>query len=416
MKFVSTMALGLALALGATATIGTQPAVAAMEKKAKPASFNLSKGVREAVAAAQTALAANDTATAGAKLAEAKAAASTPDDNYVIGSLNYDLGRKTNNNAQQLEGIDAMLASGKVDAAQQPNFYLAQGQLAYQAKQMAKAEQAIGQAVQLGVADPNAYALLVEAKNANGKPAEAVETLEGAVAKQKAAGQAVPSEWYGRGLSIALKAKPKDAPTQAKLAAATSRLAQSWIEAYPTKTNWRDTLIIYRDLNKIEPDQELDLMRLMRTAGALNGERDYMDYVQATYLKFPAEAKAVLEEGSTAGFVNLKAGTGKELYDLVKGKIAADKASLSKSAATGRAALGAGDAYLGYGEWANAIEMYRMALSKGGVDANVVNTRLGMALARSGQKDAAKQAFSQVTGPRAGLAKYWTIYLDKSAA
>ena len=40
MKFVSTMALGLALAFGATATLGT-PAMA-KEKAAKPASFNLS--------------------------------------------------------------------------------------------------------------------------------------------------------------------------------------------------------------------------------------------------------------------------------------------------------------------------------------------------------------------------------------
>jgi tetratricopeptide (TPR) repeat protein len=416
MKFVSTMALGLALALGATTVAGVAPA-AAKEKKAKPASLNLTKGVRDAVAAAQAALAANDTATAGAKLAEAQAASATPDDKYVIGSISYDLGRKTNNMAQQMEGIDAMLASGKVDAAQLPNFYLAQGQMAYQAKQFAKAEAAIGQAVQLGVSDPNAYALLVEARNQNGKPAEALEALEAAIAKQKAAGQAVPNEWYGRGLSIALSAKPKDPATQAKLAAATGRIAESWIAAYPTKTNWRDTLVIYRDVNHIDSDQELDLMRLMRTAGALNGERDYMDYVQATYLKFPGEAKAVLEEGAAAGFVNLNSpGNAKEIYVIVKGKIAADKASLAKTVSTGKNALANGDAYLGYGDWATAAELYRTALAKGGVDANVVNTRLGMALARAGQKDAAKQAFSQVTGPRAGLARYWTIYLDKSAA
>lgn len=416
MKSVSTMALGLALALGATVTLGAQPAFAKEAKKAKPAKITLSKGAREAAAAAQTALAANDTATAATHLAALKAAATTEDDKYFYGSLTYDLGGKTKNPAQQLEGIDAMLASGKVDSAQQPNFYFAQGQLAYQNKQMAKAEAALKQAIQLGAPDPSAYALLIEALNHNGKPAEAVETLEAVVAKQKAAGQAVPSEWYGRGLSIALAAKTKDPATQAKLAAATGRLTQSWIESYPTKTNWRDTLIIYRDVNKIDADQELDLMRLMRTAGALNGERDYMDYVQATYLRFPGEAKAVLEEGSQAGFVNLSAGNAKEIYVIVKGKIAADKASLSKSAASGRTALATGDAYLGYNDWASAIELYRMALAKGGVDANVVNTRLGMALARSGQKDAAKQALAQVTGPRAGLARYWMIYLDKSAA
>lgn len=413
MKFVSTMALGLALVCGAAVSLGA-PAMA-KEKEPKPPTFNLSKPVREAVAAAQKALAANDTATAAAQLATAKAAAATPDDNYVIGSIAYDLGRKANNMAQQLEGIDAMLASGKVDAAQQPKFYLAQGQMAYQAKQYAKAETALDQAVRLGASDPNVVALLVEAKNQNGKPAEALEALEAGIAKQSAAGQAVPNEWYGRGLGIGMGAKQKDPATQAKLAASTGRIAQSWIAAYPTKSNWRDALIIYRDVNKIDPDQELDLMRLMRTAGALKGERDYMDYVAATYLKFPGEAKAVLEEGSAAGFLNLGAGNPKELYTLVKGKIAADKASLSKAATTGKSALSNGDAYLGYGDWTTAADLYRTALSKGGVDANVVNTRLGMALARAGQKDAAKQAFSQVTGPRAGLAKYWTIYLDKSS-
>ena len=415
MKFVSTMALGLALAFGATVTLGAQPAMAKEKKAAKPAGFNLSKPVREAVAAAQTALAANDTTTAATQLATAKAAASTPDENYVIGSISYDLGRKTNNLVQQMEGIDAMLASGRVDAAQQPNFYLAQGQMAYQAKQFAKAETALDQAVRLGVSDPNVFALLVETKNQNGKPAEAVEALEAGIAKQAATGQAVPNEWYGRGLSIALGAKQKDPATQARLGAASTRIAQSWISAYPTKTNWRDALIIYRDVNRIEPDQELDLNRLMRTAGALKGERDYMDYVMATYLKFPGEAKAVLEEGSAAGYVNLGAGNPKEIYAIVKGKIAADKASLSKAPSTGKSALANGDAYLGYGDWAAAADLYRMALAKGGVDANVVNTRLGMALARAGQKDAAKQAFSQVTGSRAGLAKYWMIYLDKSA-
>jgi hypothetical protein len=215
---------------------------------------------------------------------------------------------------------------------------------------------------------------------------------------------------------MALSSKAKDPATQMSVAAAAGRIAQEWIAAYPTKTNWRDTLIIYRDINKIDSDQELDLMRLMRTAGALKGERDYMDYVQATYLKFPAEAKAVLEEGGAAGFVNLSSGNAKEIYAIVKGKIAADKASLTKTAASGKSALSTGDAYLGYNDWATAADLYRQALAKGGVDANVVNTRLGMALARAGQKDAAKQAFSQVTGARAGLAKYWMIYLDKSSA
>ena len=37
-------------------------------------------------------------------------------------------------------------------------------------------------------------------------------------------------------------------------------------------SNWRDSLITFRDLHKIDSDFELDLMRLMRTAKALKGE------------------------------------------------------------------------------------------------------------------------------------------------
>ncbi len=55
MKFVSTIALGLALATG-SAVIGTAPAMAQKQKAAKAPKFDLSKPVREAVGAAQAAL------------------------------------------------------------------------------------------------------------------------------------------------------------------------------------------------------------------------------------------------------------------------------------------------------------------------------------------------------------------------
>jgi len=44
-----------------------------------------------------------------------------------------------------------------------------------------------------------------------------------------------------------------------------------------------------------------------------------------------------------------------------------------------------------------------------------VNTRLALAYAKAGQKDAAKQALAQITGPRAGLAKYIAIWIDQKA-
>ena len=50
------------------------------------------------------------------------------------------------------------------------------------------------------------------------------------------------------------------------------------------------------------------------------------------------------------------------------------------------------------------------------MDANEVNTRLGIALAAQGDKAGAKAAFDAVQGqPRADLAGFWKTYLDAQA-
>jgi tetratricopeptide (TPR) repeat protein len=164
----------------------------------------------------------------------------------------------------------------------------------------------------------------------------------------------------------------------------------------------------------MDAELNLDFMRLQRTVGALKGERDYAELLEATYLKFPGEAKSVVDEGASAGAINVaQSRTIKEFSTIAAGKIAADKASLKKSAANGRAALGLADAYASYSDYASAIEMYAKAESLGGVDLNTIKLRKAAALAKSGQKDAAKQLLTTITGPRADLAKFWTIYIDR---
>jgi tetratricopeptide (TPR) repeat protein len=407
MKFVSTMALGLALALGVS-TVAIQPAIAAKKQKAAP--MKLSEAVRAALAPAQQAIDKGDFASALPQLAAAEAGIKSDDDRYYVGQLYYQLGQKTNNTATLSKGLDLMASSASAPAEQRPVLLLAQGQAAYQAKQYAKAEHALQQAIQLNPNNLDAYAMLAEAKHQNKKSAEAVAVLEQVIAKQKAAGQNVPAQWYQRGVGIAFGAK---------LPAETERLTQSWLAAYPSKSNWRDSLITYRDLNRPDADYQLDIMRLMRATGALNGERDYAEYIEATYVKFPGEAKSVYDEGVAAGMI--KAAGTKEMGGIASGKIGSDKASLAASAKTaraaanGRAALNTADAYASYKDWVTAIDLYKVALQKGGIDANVVNTRLAFALAQSGQKDAAKQVLASITGPRASLAKYMTLWLNQPA-
>ena len=105
------------------------------------------------------------------------------------------------------------------------------------------------------------------------------------------------------------------------------------------------------------------------------------------------------------------------------GAAAADKASLpglakdAAKAANGKLALSTGDAMYGYGQYADAAAMYKLALSKGGIDADTANLRLGMVLAKSGDKVGAEAAFKAVAGPgaRKTLARYWLIWLSKKA-
>ena len=407
MKILHSTSIALALALGA-ATASVVIAPAAIAAKPKAPNIKMSDGVRNAIIASQNAQKSNDLATAQAKVNEAKAAIQTDDDRYVVGSQQYDLGKATNDAKLQEEGIGNMLQSGKVPAENQGQYYTAYGQLAYSNNDFANAENALQQAIQRSPADTQIYALLAETKFKLNKPAEAVGLIQQAADKGDAAGQPIPKDWYGRGIAIGM---------QAKQAAPVAKLSISWLKDYPERTNWRDALVIYRDLHPADPELDLDIMRLQRAAGALKGERDYAEYAEATYLKFPGEAKGVVDEAVAAGAINLAQSRSlKELSTIAGGKVAADKGSLKKSAPTGRTALGIADAYASYGDYASAIEMYDKAASLGGVDANMVNLRKGAALAKSGQKDAAKQVLAQVTGPRADLAQFWMVFIDHPPA
>lgn len=405
MKFLSTTSLAVALALGATtaALVAPQPAMA-KEKAPKAPKVTMSEPVRKALAEAQAATKANDVATAQAKLDEAKAAIKTDDDRYVTGSFQYDLAKKANNQKLQAEAIDSMIQSGKVPVESQGQFNTALGQLSYANKDYVKAEQAFERAVQLDPSNKDIYAFLAETKYQLKKPAEAVALIQRAADLAASSGQTIPKDWYGRGIQFGMTAKLADPVT---------KLSFSWLKSYPERTNWRDALVIYRDLHPVDSELNLDFMRLQRSVGALKGERDYAEYAEVTYLKFPNEAKSVVDEGVAAGAINLaQSRSTKELSTIASGRISADKASLKKSAANGRAALGIADAYASYGDYPSAIEMYSKAESLGGVDANVVKFRRGVALAKSGQKDAAKQILATITGPRADLAQYWILSID----
>lgn len=409
MKFTTATAIAMMLVIG-----GASGAIAREKPAAAPAyDYKLGKPFRTVAGPLQAAIASGDTATATAKLGELDTAATTPDEKYVAAQLRLQLAQKTNDARMQAQAVDGMIASGSgAAAADLPKLYAAGIQFAYQAGNYPRAVELARAADQANIGNPDVYLLGAEANFKANQIPTGLGYLDKAIALQPA-GSKAPEDWYKRAASVAYQAKlmPQAAVWMRKL-----------VTAYPTPTNWRDALVIYRDSATRDPAINLDVFRLMRANKSLVGERDYFEYASlATDRGLPGEAKAVIDEGFATSQAPQSSRPLNELRGLATTKIAVDRPTLAASerqaaaASTGRPAAATADAYLGYGEDAKAIPLYRTALQKGGIDADAVNLHLGIALTRTGDKAGARTAFTAVKGARAEVASFWLLWLDQQA-
>ncbi|HEX8668855.1 MAG TPA: hypothetical protein VF727_10855 [Allosphingosinicella sp.] len=411
MGSVSRLALGLMLGLGAVSVLGVSPAVA-KKKNAAPAGPSLSKEERAALAALQAAINSRNYAAAGPALSAAQAAARSKEARYYTNILQLRLARESGNLAAEAAAIDALLASGSVPQAEIGNYYAAQGTLALRNGNRERAEASLTRAVELAPST-DTLLTLAQMKIDTRRSGQALPLVERAIELRRASGQPVPESWYRRALSLA---------TQNAAGPQALRLNREWIAAYPSATNWRDALLVYRDYAQPDPAALVDTFRLMRLSHALAGERDYMEAAQAfTGAKLPGESRSVFEEGVSGRVVDPAKGTFKEAIaastraaTAARGKLAALRTAAT-GAATGGPALDAGDQFLSFGDYAAAVDLYQAALQKGGADASAVNTRLGIALALAGRRAEAETAFRAVSGPRAELAQLWLVWLGQRA-
>ena len=421
------LAAALLLAGVSGAALVADPAVAQKKKDKGDAGFKFSPAVQKVAATAQTALNAGDIAAAETAVAALEAAPKTTDDDrYIAAAFRFDLEQKklraaaaANPNAPQDEGrlaapLEALIASPRTQPDQKAQFAYARGALAYNAKQYPVALQYFTQARQLGSTDANLGLQIVRTKEATGDVAGSLAELDAELTRQTAAGQKPSEDLYRFGLARAMKTG-QGIPWM-----------QKYLAAYPSSKNWRDVIITYGfapgSPAKLDTPQKIDLFRLMRASKSLADLYDYGEYAQkARDRGLPAESLAVLREGMAAGKIPAANSEYKAMLTEVTRAAAADTPSSTeakaKSAADGKLAAQTAEAYLSQGNYAKAAELYRTALSKGGVNADEVNTRLGIALANGGDKAGAQAAFAAVKGqPRADIAALWTTWINASAA
>src|SRR5687768_6402827 len=110
-------------------------------RNAEPAApkLNISKAARKPILELQAAVQANDVANIPAKLAAARAAAQSVDEKYMVASLQFKAAAAANDDAAMAAGVEALLASGGVSAANSAPMHFQLGKHDYKAKRYDKA-------------------------------------------------------------------------------------------------------------------------------------------------------------------------------------------------------------------------------------------------------------------------------------
>ncbi len=429
---VSKVALAAATLLGGSALLSTpvlaqrqnQQAQAQQPRlnvsRAEQAALNPLIQANAAAGAARQQGQTPDWAAVRALLPAAEAAARGNDAKYLLNRVQLDLALGTNDLAGQERALTALLANPSTPAefaatlrTAQNNILNQRAEAAFRANDFATAERLYVQLQQANPADERIVNNLALVRTRMGNTAGALEPVMQQIRAAEAAGQRAPEALYQRAWRV-----PYSANQRPQALEALRRL----LAAYPTTANWQLALDVVREASGDDVNLLVDAFRLARVTNAVR-PNEYLPF--ATTLNqagLPGETKAIIDAGIAAGAFQASNGDVSRMLGVANRRIGEDRAGLSgqmaqaRSASRGQPARIVADALFGYERYAEAAEMYRLALSKGGEDANLVNTRLGATLALAGRRAEAEAALRAVTGPRSDLAQLWLAWLASRPA
>ncbi|MGC4251088.1 MAG: hypothetical protein QM605_06345 [Sphingobium sp.] len=403
LKFVSLLAASLSVAMLAS------PASA--KKKDSGPVIQMSESFRTNVQAAQAALKSGDTATASARISALTPA--TDFEAYAAAGLRFQIAVQRQNVQAERLALTDMFKTSSVPKADAPRLRYVAGYLSYLVGNNDDALAQLDYARTLGYDNIDASLLRADIYLRKNKPKEAWPFVQEAMARKRASGEKIPAAWFDRAISLTYQAGD-----WADLGA----LYRERLSLYGSTRDWRSALSNYLPVVALDPQIQLDLYRLQAASGSMASERDYQAYAQlADKAGYPAETKAIIEAGRSAGKLTpsqtvtaqlLKSATPKATKEMAGLPAAVKKAS---SASNGGSALAAADTYFSLAQYPKAVELYRLALSKGGINNDQANARLGIALARSGDLAGAKTALANVNGNWSNVAGFWSIWIEEQS-
>ena len=253
-----------------------------------------------------------------------------------------------------------------------------------------------------------------------GQNAEACQTLGKAIDSVKGKGAKPKEMWYQLRDRCFIELKD-DASRLANL--------ESLVTEYPDKEYYSRVVAIYQGQTK---DDRIVMMNAYRLAvsdpeGGLATVGAYLNYADTALVAgSPGEAARALERGMKEGVVP-SAGTNQQQLAQAKAAVASDKKTLpGEAAAAAKNAKGEVDVKVGLGfystgDYAQAVEVIRRGIAKGGVsrldDANLL---LGASLLELGKLDEARAAFEAAKAaapagsPLGRIADLWIARTSRS--
>ena len=361
-----------------------------------------------------------DAVAAKAAFSTVVAAIGNDDDRYEAGILAINIGAPLKDLAFQEQGIDLLIGSATTPVDLKKEYTFRKGAIAYDGKRFADAEKYMLDAYNIGYRANNIEYLVSNAMSQQTKDADAIAWIGKAIESSKAAG-AVSKAYVIRAASLSAKMKNYTAASN------------FYKELVITENNpdyWHDALAFFDRSRDFNPEESLDILRLMRATNGLRFQQEYAAYLDSlSYIgvRYPAEAVSVLDEGFDKGVISRNNVTFSERYNEAKSRLAEDTRTLPGTIAPAKAsskpmlASLTADSFFSHKDYKTAKDLYESALSKGAVldkdggdQTDRTRFRLAMSKAMLGDYAGAKADFAMINNPnRKAIAEYWNMYIDQ---
>ena len=351
-----------------------------------------------------------------AKLREAdNVSGKSAHESYLIERVRAAAASGAGDNDAAAKSFEALIASGKLSAAERDKFAEGLIGIYMRARDYAKANAAIGRALKERD-DPKLRAYLIQNYYSMGNFALAQKELSSDIAAQEKAGRTPSENQLGMLANLYIKSGDKVAyvKTIEKLTA-----------NYPNVNNWTDLLNRVSTKPNFSNRLTVDIYRLKLANNLLKKPSEFVEMAQLLIqAKAPAEALKVIDKG----YKNALLGVGAEaprhqrLKDLATKTLAdnaksldADEAALVK-AKDNDALLALGYGLVQAGQADKGLAMMQAAIKAGGLrNPEDAKLHLGEAYAVAGKKALAIATLKTVGGTEgeAELARYWIMAINR---